>query len=327
MQLLESDKFKLGLFVTISFLSICIIFAAFGFFDLVSERVSVVTLFQESVQGLETGSLVKYRGVPIGKVTDITINTKNPLIRVDMEINLNKLREEPIGKSKPTPVSSAVFHEFLKNEIKNGLRASLEFNGISGFKYIELDYKARDKKQDPRTKFSRPLGKNTFFIPSEPSMMSGLRSGITETIAKIASIDYKLLSEKVETVLNKAEELIADPNLKQMFKNSNEVSGQLSTTVKNLNQAMTPEKLNSMSEQLMTSMKQIKELAAKMDKAISDARIAETTASFRNAVSSFRDSERAFSNTMAKFNETMDAMSELIKTLDNNPSSILNGKK
>ena len=58
-----------------------------------------------------------------------------------------------------------------------------------------------------------------------------------------------------------------------------------------------------------------------------DAKIAETTASFRSAVSGFRDSERAFNNTMAKFNETMDAMTELIKTLDNNPSSILHGKK
>ena len=93
MHLLESDKFKLGLFVTISFFSICIVFIAFGFFDFVSEKVAMVTLFQESVQGLEAGSLVKYRGVPIGKVTDITINTKNTLIRVDMEINLKKLRE------------------------------------------------------------------------------------------------------------------------------------------------------------------------------------------------------------------------------------------
>lgn len=327
MHLLESDKFKLGLFVTISFLSICIVFIAFGFFDFVSEKVAMVTLFQESVQGLETGSLVKYRGVPIGKVTDITINTKNTLIRVDMEINLKKLREEPIGKSKPAPVSSQAFYNFMKHEIRNGLRASLEFNGISGFKYIELDYKAKGKKVDVPFAFTSDLGKNIFFIPSEPSMMSGLRSGITETIAKIASIDYKLLSEKVETVLTKAQELIADPNLKKMLKNSNNVTEELSTTVKNLNQVMTPEKLNSMAGQMEIAMRQIKMLAEKMDKTISDAKIEETTSSFRSAVSAFRDSERAFNNTMAKFNETMDAMTELIKTLDNNPSSLLHGKK
>ena len=327
MHLLESDKFKLGLFVTISFLSICIVFIAFGFFDFVSEKVAMVTLFQESVQGLETGSLVKYRGVPIGKVTDITINTKNTLIRVDMEINLKKLREEPIGKSKQAPVSSQAFYKFMKHEIQNGLRASLEFNGISGFKYIELDYKAKEKKTEIPFSFVGDLGKNIFFIPSEPSILSGLKSGITETIAKIASIDYKQLSEQVETVLTKAQELIADPNLKKMLKNSSNVTEELSSTVKNLNQVITPEKLNAMTGQLELSMRQIKILAEKMDKTIADAKIAETTASFRSAVSAFRDSERAFNNTMAKFNETMDAMTELIKTLDNNPSSILHGKK
>lgn len=327
MQLLESDKFKLGLFVTISFLFICAVFIVFGFFDFVSEKVAMVTLFQESVQGLETGSLVKYRGVPIGKVTDITINTKNTLIRVDMEINLTKLREEPIGKSRRNPVTSAAFYTFMTHEIANGLRASLEFNGISGFKYIELDYKAK-KNTHKNIPFSFVGdGKHIFFIPSEPSMLSGLRSGITETIAKIASIDYKQLSDKVETVLTKAQELIADPNLKKMLKNSNAVSEQLSSTVKNLNQALTPEKLDTMTSQLMVSMQQIKILTEKMNKTIADAKIPETTSSFRSAVTSFRDSERAFNNTMAKFNDAMDAMSELIRTLDNNPSSILNGKK
>ena len=125
----------------------------------------------------------------------------------------------------------------------------------------------------------------------------------------------------------RAQELIADPNLKKMLKNSNNVTEELSATVKNLNQVMTPEKLNAMTGQLELSMRQIKILAEKMDKAIADAKIAETTASFRSAVSGFRDSERAFNNTMANFNETMDAMTELIKTLDNNPPSILHGKK
>ena len=64
-----------------------------------------------------------------------------------MEINLKKLREEPIGKSKPAPVSSQAFYNFMKHEVRNGLRASLEFNGISGFKYIELDYKAKMEKR------------------------------------------------------------------------------------------------------------------------------------------------------------------------------------
>ena len=55
---IETDKFKLGLFVTVSFYSLCILFIVFGLFDFVNTKVPVYSLFQESVQGLESGALV-----------------------------------------------------------------------------------------------------------------------------------------------------------------------------------------------------------------------------------------------------------------------------
>ena len=74
-------------------------------------------------------------------------------------------------------------------------------------------------------------------------------------------------------------------------------------------------------------MEQVQELSKKLDRAIEESKIPDTSASFRNAALSLRDSEQAFNNTMAKFNDTLDALSELIKTLDDNPSSLLSGKK
>lgn len=321
---LETEKFKLGLFVTISFILICVLFIVFGLFDFVDTKVPTVTQFQESVQGLETGALVKYRGVPIGKVSDITITTSGNLIRVDMEINLSKMRSEAVGGIKPKTITQDEFYKYMEREIKRGLRARLEFNGISGFKYIELDYRDLDS---PPMKTLERVDDGIFYIPSEPSMMAGLRSGITEMIAKIASIDYKLLSEKVEAVLDNTQALIADPHLKKMLQNSERLSEQLSTTVKNLNHTLTPAKLDMLTDKMVQSLDQIKELTTKIDKTISDSKFAETSQAFRDAAVSFRGSEKSFSDTMAKFNETMDAMSELIKTLDDNPSSLIRGKR
>ena len=93
---MEADKFKLGLFVSVSFILICMLFIVFGLFDFVNTKIPVYSQFQESVQGLEAGALVKYRGVPIGKVTDITLSTSSNLIRVDMEINLSKMHADPV---------------------------------------------------------------------------------------------------------------------------------------------------------------------------------------------------------------------------------------
>ncbi len=320
---METEKFKLGLFVTVSFILICVLFIVFGLFDFVDAKVPTVTQFQESVQGLETGALVKYRGVPIGKVSDITITTSGNLIRVDMEINLSKMRSESVGGVKPATITAEEFYRYMRREIQRGLRARLEFNGISGFKYIELDY--RDPGAPPEA-VSERMEDGIFYIPSEPSMMAGLRSGVTEVIAKIASIDYKLLSEKVEAVLDNTQALLADPHWKRMLQNSEKLSKQLTMTVDNLNQSFTPEKLDLLTEKLVQSLEQIKLLTERIDQTVADAEVAKTSRAFREAALSFRNSEKSFRDTLAKFNDTMDAMSELVKALDEDPSSLIHGK-
>ena len=327
---LETDKFKLGLFVTISFLLLCILFLVFGLFDFVNTKVPVFTLFQESVQGLESGALVKYRGVPIGKVTDITLSTSNNLIRVDMEVNLSKMSSDPVRGRRAETINEPEFYIYMEREIRNGLRARLELNGISGFKYIELDYHDSELPLDTKAETAlkpRLRKAATFYIPSEPSMLTGLRAGITETIAKIASIDYKLLSERLENVLNTANALLSDPNLKVMLANSEKLTGELSRTVNSLNAVFTPQRFEELSSKTADALEQIRELSRKMDRIVEESKIPETSESFRNAAISLRDSERAFNDTMSKFNDTLDALSELIQTLDDNPSSLLSGKK
>ncbi len=324
---IETDKFKLGLFVIISFILMCILFFVFGMFDFVNTKVPVYTLFQESVQGLESGALVKYRGVPIGKVTDITLSTANNLIRVDMEVNLSKMRSDTQHERNANPISETEFYSYMEREIETGLRSRLELNGISGFKYIELDY--HDPRMPEKSPYTAPgLNKEGFFyIPSEPSMMSGLRTGITETIAKLASIDYKQIADKLESAINNTNKLLEDPNLKNMLANSEKLTNNLSQTVQSLNTAFTPQRFEELSAKTAATLEQVHELSKRLDKVIAESKIPDTSASFRNAAISLRDSEHAFNTTLAKFNDTLDALDELIKTLDENPSSLLSGKK
>jgi hypothetical protein len=68
--------FKLGLFVT---LGICLAVAAvivLGAGTLLREEILVESYFEESVQGLNVGSPVKFRGVQIGNVEEITFAGK-----------------------------------------------------------------------------------------------------------------------------------------------------------------------------------------------------------------------------------------------------------
>ena len=42
---MESDKFKLGLFLILSFIICCFLFVVFGLFDYGQKKVQIVTLF------------------------------------------------------------------------------------------------------------------------------------------------------------------------------------------------------------------------------------------------------------------------------------------
>ena len=111
---MESDKFKLGLFLILSFIICCFLFVVFGLFDYGQKKVQIVTLFEESVQGLEVGSTVQLRGVPIGRVKDITISMQDQLIRVDMEIDINKVRMQALGGQVETEVTENNFYNLMQ---------------------------------------------------------------------------------------------------------------------------------------------------------------------------------------------------------------------
>src|SRR6056297_2778346 len=82
----SSKNIKLGLFVifTTSLLAIAVILLAGRRWRV--KEYPAFTRLDESAQGLEVGSPVKFRGVPIGSVRRITIQDEDLDVRVDMEL-------------------------------------------------------------------------------------------------------------------------------------------------------------------------------------------------------------------------------------------------
>ena len=95
--------------------------------------------FSESVQGLEVGAPVKYRGVTIGRVTDIGL------------VSAEYGGRQPIDAASATPIgwcSCAIVVDTTKigqmpdtaEAVALGLRARLASQGITGLSYLELDF-------------------------------------------------------------------------------------------------------------------------------------------------------------------------------------------
>lgn len=126
--------------------------------------------FDGSVTGLKPGNTVRYRGVPVGAVTDIAINPANvQQVRVMIEV--------PTG----TP-------------IKKDTIAALETQGLTGVAFVQL---TGGTNEAPMLKAEK--GQDRPVIRSRPSHLEELVQGAPELMAQITALVDKgnnLLGEK-----------------------------------------------------------------------------------------------------------------------------------
>jgi len=145
-------------------------------------------LFDQSVRGLSKNAPVEFRGIPIGRVSDISMNyvpeSDDQRIPVLVEIDPTLLRSETAEKI------SEVESEFLKSSVERGLRAALKTGSLlTGALFVDLDYYA-----DAAPAEVSKVGDYTV-IPT-------VSSGLAQLEAKLSSILDKIDKLPLEQTLN-----------------------------------------------------------------------------------------------------------------------------
>lgn len=236
---------KIGLFVlagiALVILGICIAGAReYNRMEFLAE-----TYFAESVTGLDIGSPVKYRGVPIGKVKRIGFvsseydlqNSTNLLARkASAELVMVTMALDP---TKFLPVHSANPAEFLANLVERGMRTKLASQGITGLSYLEIDSGSR---MDPSAKHRVTWQPRNFYIPSTPSTMTELKSAIESITTKITEIDLKKLSDETLATIQTLREKMSAMDTATISKETVGLLNELRTTSRTVQElAASPE--------------------------------------------------------------------------------------
>lgn len=147
-----------------------------------------VSYFNESVQGLDVDSPVKYRGVRIGRVTKIGVAPDSKLIQVVLNIES--------GQSLDTDII-----------------AQLKSVGITGTMFVELDRrKTGEPDLSPRISFPSEYP----IVPSKPSDISQLLQGLSDVISHIKSIDLQGIGEKIKGTLDQVNKTMGEANIKEV---------------------------------------------------------------------------------------------------------------
>lgn len=135
----ETNPKVLGAFVLGAIALIIMTVLTFGADQLFQERRTFVMFFDGSLNGLQDGAPVRFRGINIGKVTDIKVildhKTNELYMPVYAQITPDSVQEINLSKKQKTSE-----HQVLNELIQRGLRARLALQSIvTGMLYVELD--------------------------------------------------------------------------------------------------------------------------------------------------------------------------------------------
>lgn len=181
--------------------------------------------FRESVQGLEVGAPVKFRGVTLGRVTDIGL------------VSAEYGRGEPVDVAKQT--YRLVFVRYVidpsrvgrlpstESAVKTGLRARLASQGITGITYIELDF-VDPNRYPPITV---PWTPKAQVIPSMPSTLSQVQDAAQEFLAKLNKLDIDRLADSLTTLVGDLHTELTTGGVHQALANASDLLSTLRSQV------------------------------------------------------------------------------------------------
>jgi len=195
-----------GAFVLGAFAIGIITLLALGSLSIFTRPERFMVFFDESISGLDQGSPVKLRGVPVGHVVGISIRynraTGKSLAAVVCELSRGSITDEH-GASFDVTDRAA-----LQALVDRGLRAQLETSGLAtGLLYVELEF--LDPARYPDIGYSADA--KFVEVPSSPSELSALRAGATTMLAnattvlgKMEQIDFQGLSVELKRLVVEA---------------------------------------------------------------------------------------------------------------------------
>ncbi len=185
----KASYFKIGLFIIVGTILGALGVVALGVGTIFQKKVMVETYIDESVQGLDVGSSVKFRGVQVGKVETISLTSAEyPTKRRYVLVR--------IGLTTKIFIADAGSPSFLA-EVEKGLRVRLASQGVTGAAYIEADY--QDPARNPALEIDwQP---HYPYVPSSRSRITQLSESVEKILRSVEDIDVGRLVDGLEKSL------------------------------------------------------------------------------------------------------------------------------
>jgi phospholipid/cholesterol/gamma-HCH transport system substrate-binding protein len=277
----KANYFKIGLFVVAASVIGVVSIIVLGAGSFLQKKVLIETYFVESVQGLEEGAPVKFRGVRIGKVTEISLVGK-AYPTVHQYVLIRAALFPDTFRVMCTPANRTDYNK----EIEKGLRIQLSFQGLTGTAHLEMDY--MDPKHNPPLNIEwKP---KYCYIPSASSTIRRLSDAVDKILRNFESIDLKNIGEN------------------------------FNSSLKDLSRTLSQAKLGKIGEQAETLLSELRETNRRVADLLKDPKIdtllPDAAATMATARRIMEDTEKPMSQLLDAFKKVSAGVEKLSTQLD-----------
>jgi paraquat-inducible protein B len=314
---------SIGLFIVIGSALGVMGLLLFSSSKLFTQTRECIVYFNESLNGLNEGAPVKYRGVTVGSVKRVMVRfdqaTNDYAMPVIIEIQ-EKLIRERLGDQIEIFTDRS-----LEARIKSGLRASLQAESlVTGVLYIEV----RPNPFAPPPVFHQ-LEKRYPEIPTEPTQ-------IQELFNNLASLDIKGIETNINALLVKLDSVLSHLDMAAVSSGITNALGSIDRLVSS------PEITNSLVA-VRTTLDQYRLLGEKLNNRVdplaesitnSLAEANRTLAQLRGAADNLRNMLRPDSPLRTDLDQllqqlagTAESISTLVEFLKQHPNALITGRE
>jgi paraquat-inducible protein B len=304
------NSLYVGSFVVSAVLVFVLILVVFSSSTLFVPTVRFYVFFDTSLNGLDIGAAVKFKGVRIGAVEAINIIYDSDIDKACASVLL-KIDATSLRTMRNRRASNMDYHEFYAEQISHGLAAKLSLDSVvTGKSFVALDYYPNDDERY----FKDIDGLKYQQMPSMRTDFDEFIANVDSIVKNVMKIDFGEIGSSLNAFLIDLRNALNDLDLKHM-------SQAFLRGCEDFGKFWRNDKIESI-------LQQVEVVVDKLNLRL-DGVIDEISGTFSNIRKMFDENSpfmEYFKTNLSQFERMLRALREFLEFIERNPNAILTGK-
>jgi ABC-type transporter Mla subunit MlaD len=224
----EAHYFRIGLFIIVGLLLLAGGLIIFGVGQFFKDKIYMETYVDATVQGIEIGSPVKFRGVTVGKATSVGfLFNEYPQVDRSRVANYVVILMELDAEIFPDMFKSDNLQPQIDKAVKAGLRVQIEPQGITGLNYLEINY-VEPQRYAPIELIWKP---RYYYLPYAPGELTSMLDSINKMMRDVENLNIQGIGDKTIAVLDSVNKAVNDAQFEKLSNDAQKVLQDVSKAV------------------------------------------------------------------------------------------------